>query len=97
MFHSVVFNVTVLWNNFFEEAAQSRNVPLVMSQLIDELANSIFGRDLKSTNKSSIGFRNTQILVQHEERLSDRYDHCISKPVTVIGRNSLRTAPRTPY
>src|SRR5437763_5571160 len=62
-------------NNIFEKCAQSRNVPLAVTQLVNEAVLGLVGRDVKSLIEGAVGASDTQGGVQHQQWLAHRvYD-----------------------
>ena len=64
----------LLGNDVLEQRAQSRNVPLPVTQLVDELVLGLFRRDVKGLIKGAVRRVDAQAAVENEERLAHGVD-----------------------
>ena len=79
MLDFVVFHGSLLGNDFSKQQTELRNIPLAVSEIIQELALSIVGIDLECQIERSARGNDPQILIEDNERFSNRVDDSVRK------------------
>src|ERR1700730_719496 len=79
MLDFVVFHGSLFGNNFSEQQAKLWNIPLTVSEVIQEFALSVVGVDFKRQIERSARSNDPKILIEHNERFSNRVDDSVRK------------------
>src|ERR1700674_3562614 len=79
MLDFVVFHGSLLGNNFSEQQTKFRNIPLTLPEVIQEFARSVVGIDFERQIERSARGNDPKILIEHNERLSNRVDDSVRK------------------
>ena len=79
MIDFVVFHGSALGNDFSKQQTKLRNIPLTVSEVIQEFALSVVGIDFECQVERSAGSNDPQILIEHNERFSNRIDDSARK------------------
>src|ERR1700731_2140922 len=79
MLDFVVFHGSLLGNNFSEQQTKFRNIPLTVSEVIQEFALSVVGIDIECQVERSARSHDPKILIEHNERFSNRVDDRLRK------------------
>src|SRR3954465_14210682 len=69
-----VLKAGIARENAFQQHAEPRNIPLAVSQFIDQGALGFLRHHLKCPVKAGGGAVHAQIAIQNQERLPDRID-----------------------
>src|SRR5204862_900863 len=72
----VVFELEVvedgaLWNDVFQQRAQSGNVPLTVAELVDQSVLGFIRRDMKGLVKGTVRGVNAETAVEDQQRLAN--------------------------
>src|SRR5919109_5290408 len=87
VFDLEVLKLAVLWQYLFQQCPQSGNIPLAVSQFIDELVLGLFRGDLECVIESPIGRPYAQVLIKNDKRLADRLDDRFGVVLEIININ----------
>src|SRR6202023_2028024 len=79
MLDFVVFHGSLLGNNFSEQQTKLWNIPLTVSEVIQEFAKSVVGIDFERQIERSARSNDPKILIEHNERFSNRVDDSVRK------------------
>src|ERR1700681_3065799 len=79
MLDFVVFRGSLLGNNFSEQQTKLRNIPLTVSEVVQEFALRVVGIDFERQVERSARSNNPKILIEHDERFSNRIDDSVRK------------------
>src|ERR1700738_4045743 len=79
MLDFVVFHGSLLGNDFSKQQTKLRNIPLTVSEVVQEFALSIVGIDFECQVEGSARSNDPKILIEHNERLSNRVDDRVRK------------------
>src|SRR5260370_21464288 len=79
MLDFVVFHGSLLGNDFSKQQTKLRNIPLTVSELIQEFALSVVGIDFERQVERSARSNDPKILIEHNERFSNRVDDSVRK------------------
>src|SRR5258707_1729630 len=79
MLDFVVFHGSLLGNDFSKQQTKLRNIPLTVSEVIQEFALSVVGIDFECQIERSARSNDTKILIEHNERFSNRVDDSVRK------------------
>ena len=89
MFDFVVFHGPLFGENFSQQHAKLRNIPLTVSQVIQELALGMVGLDLEFQIERLARSNDTKILIENDQRLSNRIHDGVRKYPSVLDVNEL--------
>ena len=79
MLDFVVFHGSLLGKDFSKQQTKLRNIPLTVSEVIQEFALSVVGIDFERQIEGSARGNDTKILIEHNERFSNRVDDSVRK------------------
>src|SRR5438270_9932889 len=79
MLDFIVFHRSLLRKDIFQQHAERRNIPLTISQVIQELALGVVGFDFESQIKRVVRSNDTKILIEDNDRFSDRLHDSMCK------------------
>src|ERR1700694_3994912 len=79
MLDFVVFHGPLLGNDFSKQQTKLRNIPLTVSEVIQEFALSVVGIDFERQIERSARSNDPKILIEHNERFSNRVDDGVRK------------------
>src|SRR5258705_9914460 len=79
MLDFVVFHGSLLGNDFSKQQTKLRNIPLTVSEVIQEFTLSVVGIDFERQIERSARSNNPKILIEHNERFSNRVDDSVRK------------------
>ena len=89
MLHFIVFHGSLLGKDFSKQQTKLRNIPLTVSEVIQELALSGIGIDFERQIERSARGNDTKILIEHNERFSNRVDDRMRKYPGILDRGEL--------
>jgi hypothetical protein len=72
VFDFIIFHGSLLRKDFSQQEAQLWNIPLTVSQVIQELAKGIVRFDFECQIEGLARCNDTKILIENNERFSDR-------------------------
>ena len=79
MLDFVVFHGSLLGNYFSKQQTELRNIPLTVSEVIEKFALSVVGIDFERQIERSARSNDPQILIEDNERFSNRVDDSVRK------------------
>jgi hypothetical protein len=79
MLDFVVFRGSLLGNDLAKQQTKLRNIPLTISEVIQEFALSVVGIDFERQIERSARSNDPKILIEHNERFSNRVDDSVRK------------------
>src|ERR1700686_4350775 len=79
MLDFVVFHGSLLGNDFSKQQTKLRNIPLTVSEVVQEFALRVVGIDFERQVERSARSNNPKILIEHDERFSNRVDDSVRK------------------
>src|SRR6476660_9714957 len=79
MLDFVVFHWSLLGNDFSKQQTKLRNIPLTVSELIQEFALSVVGIDFERQIERSARSNDPKILIEDNKRFSNRVDDSVRK------------------
>src|SRR5258706_14877485 len=79
MLDFVVFHGSLLGKDFSKQQTKLRNIPLTVSEVIQEFALRVVGIDFERQIEGSARGNDTKILIEHNERFSNRVDDNVRK------------------
>ena len=71
MLDFVVFHGSLLGNDFSKQQTKLRNIPLTVSEVIQEFALGVVGTDFECQIERSARGNDPKILIEHNERFSN--------------------------
>src|ERR1700682_5041784 len=89
MLDFVVFHGSLLGNNFSEQQTKFRNIPLTLSEVIQEFALSVVGIDFERQIERSARGNDPKNLIENHERFSNRVDDSVRKFPGILGLGEL--------
>src|ERR1700686_5473371 len=91
MLDFVVFHGSLLGKDFSKEQTKLRNIPLTVSEVIQEFALRVVGIDFERQIERSARGNDTKILIEHNERFSNRVDDSVRKCPGILDLGELFT------
>src|SRR3984893_17504655 len=79
MLDFVVFHGSLFGNNLSEQQAKLWNIPLTVSEVVQEFAVSVVGIDFERQIERSARCNNPKILIEDDDRFSSRVDDSVCK------------------
>src|ERR1700731_358258 len=79
MLDFVVFHGSLLRNDFSKQQTKLRNIPLSVSEVIQEFALSVVGVDFEGQIERPARSNDPKILIEYNERFSNRVDDSVRK------------------
>src|ERR1700722_1108824 len=79
MLHFIVFHGSSLGNDFSKQQTKLRNIPLAIAEVIQKLALSGIGIDFERQIERMACSNDLKILIEHNERFSNRIDNSVRK------------------
>src|ERR1700680_2574315 len=101
MLDFVVFHGPLLRKNFSKQQTKLRNIPLTVSEVIQEFALRVVGIDFERQIERSARSNDTKFLIEHNERFSNCVDDSVRKrpgirsPVEICLGTSPSQAPKS--
>src|SRR3984893_2866998 len=89
MLDFVVFHGSLLGKDFSKQQAKLRNIPLTVSEVIQEFALSVVGIDFERQIERSARGNDTKLLIEHNERFSNRIDNSVRKCPSILDLGEL--------
>src|SRR5258705_13910113 len=74
MLDFVVFHGSLLGKDFSKQQTKLRNIPLAVSEIIQKFALRVVGIDFERQIERSARGNDTKLLIEHNERFSNRVD-----------------------
>src|SRR6202022_4274472 len=79
MLDFVVFHGSLLGKDFSKQQTKLRNIPLTVSEVIQKFALRVVGIDFERQIERSARGNDTKLLIEHNERVSNRVDDSVRK------------------
>src|SRR5580698_9127144 len=79
MLDFVALHYALLGNNFFQQYAKLRNVPLSIAQRVKQPAIGVLGADLEVRIEGAAGSDHAQVFVEDKNRLADSVDNALGE------------------
>src|SRR4029453_14371585 len=89
MLDFVVFHGSLLGNVFSNTKTESRNIPFTVSRVIEKFALSVVGIDFERQIERSARSNDPQILIEDNERFSNRVDDSVRKYPRILDLGKL--------
>src|ERR1700694_3886524 len=91
MLDFVVFHGSLLVNDFSKQQTKLRNVPLSVSEVIQEFSLSVVGIDFERQIERSARGNDTKLLIEHNKRFSNRINDSVRKCPSILDLGELFT------
>src|ERR1700732_5099143 len=89
MLDFVVFHGSLLGKDFSKQQTKLRNIPLTVSEVIQKFALRVVGMDFECQIERSARGNDTKILIEHNERFSNRVDDGVRKRPGILDLGKL--------
>src|ERR1700726_4077172 len=89
MLDFVVFHGSLLGKDFSKQQTKLRNIPLTVSEVIQEFALSVVGIDFERQIERSARGNDTKLLIEHNEWFSNRIDNSVRKDPSILDLGEL--------
>jgi hypothetical protein len=85
----VVFDVSLLGKDFSKQQTKLRNIPLTVSEVIQKFALCVVGIDFERQIERSARSNDTKLLIEHNDRFSNRIDNSVRKCPSILDLGEL--------
>src|ERR1700731_3936352 len=89
MLDFVVFHCSLLGKDFSKQHTKFRNIPLTVSEVIQKFALRVVGIDFERQIEGSARGNDTKLLIEHNERFSNRIDNSVRKCPSILDLGKL--------
>src|SRR3984893_11634024 len=89
MLDFVVFHGSLLRKNFSKQQTKLRNIPLTVSEVIQKFALRVVGIDFERQIERSARGNDNKLLIEHNERFSNRIDNSVRKCPSILDLGKL--------
>src|SRR3984893_19352025 len=89
MLDLVVFHGSLLGKDFSKQQTKLRNIPLTVSEVIQEFALRVIGIDFERQIEGSACGNDPKLLIEHNERFSNRVDDSVRKRPGILDLGEL--------
>src|ERR1700720_3980133 len=86
MLDFVVFHGSLLGKDFSKQQTKLRNIPLTVSEVIQKFALRVVGIDFERQIERSARGNDPKLVIEHNERFSNRIDNSLRKCPSILDR-----------